>query len=239
MNKYKNRKDNIKKNRKKYITSIILLILLIITIFVFYEYIFKYYTILKDPQKIKKLILSYGKYSMLVFVMFQVIQVVFFFIPGEAVQIISGYIFGNFLGTLLSLAGIFIGSAIGYLLARYLARDKVQKIIEKRDLKIFRKVLNEGSNKKVIFLVYLIPGIPKDILVYLCGVSDVDFKDFLLYSTLGRFPWIVASSMFGSGIESKSYIFLGILSIIVVLAFAIGLLKGKTLIQRLNEQRKK
>ena len=176
---------------------------------------------------------------MLVFVMFQVIQVVFFFIPGEAVQIISGYIFGNFLGTLLSLAGIFIGSAIGYLLARYLARDKVQKIIEKRDLKIFRKVLNEGSNKKVIFLVYLIPGIPKDILVYLCGVSDVDFKDFLLYSTLGRFPWIVASSMFGSGIESKSYIFLGILSIIVVLAFAIGLLKGKTLIQRLNEQRKK
>lgn len=239
MNKYKNRKDNIKKNRKKYITSIILLILLIITIVVFYEYIFKYYTILKDPQKIKKLILSYGKYSMLVFVMFQVIQVVFFFIPGEAVQIISGYIFGNFLGTLLSLAGIFIGSAIGYLLARYLARDKVQKIIEKRDLRIFRKVLNEGSNKKVIFLVYLIPGIPKDILVYLCGVSDVDFKDFLLYSTLGRFPWIVASSMFGSGIESKSYIFLGILSIIVVLAFAIGLLKGKTLIQRLNEQRKK
>ncbi len=226
----------------KYKGYIILGILIIIGGFIGYEYFFKYADLFKNPEKIKEIILSYGSYSILIFILIQILQVVFFFIPGEVIQIAGGYIFGSFLGGIISVIGIFLGSAIGYLIARYLARDMVRKIIEKKNLKFFRKILTKGSNKMIILLVYLIPGIPKDILVYLCGLSDVDFWDFILYSSIGRFPWIIISAMFGDSIGNRNYIILGSLAIISIIFFLIGVLKGNKILQylhKLHEKRKK
>lgn len=226
----------------KYKGYILLGTLIIIGGFIGYEYFLKYADLFKNQENIKEVILSYGRHSVLVFILIQILQVVVFFIPGEVIQIAGGYIFGSLLGTIISSIGILIGSAIGYFIARYLARDAVRKIIEKRNLKHFRNILTKGSNKIVILIVYLIPGIPKDILVYLCGLSDVNFWDFLLYSSIGRFPGIVISALFGYSIGDRNYIILGTVAIISVIFFLIGILKGNKILQylhQLHDKRKK
>lgn len=224
---------------KKYGVHLFFAVFTIITIIVGYEYFSKYASAFKDPDNIKNVILSYGAYSFLIFIALQVIQVVFFFIPGEVVQIVGGYIYGPIKGSLLSVVGIALGSAIGYLIARYLMREQVQKMIEKRDLKLFKKILTRGSNKLVIFFVYLIPGIPKDILVYLCGVSDIDFLEFLIYSTLGRLPWIIVSALFGNGIGERNYVTLTIIAIVSLVFFIFGVLKGKDLLNKFHKIKNK
>ncbi|MGL4731430.1 MAG: TVP38/TMEM64 family protein [Clostridium sp.] len=222
---------------KKYGIHLFFCIFLIITIIVGYEYFVKYAAVLKNPQRIKEIILSYGVFSFLIYIALQILQVVFFFIPGEVVQIVGGYIYGPIVGSILSSIGIALGSAIGYFLARYLMREQVQKMIEKRDLKLFRKILTKGSNKLVIFFIYLIPGIPKDILVYLCGVSNINFLEFLIYSSLGRFPWIVTSALFGNGIEEKNYISLIIISAISIIFFVFGVVKGKDVLNKFHKMK--
>ncbi|MBS5825141.1 MAG: TVP38/TMEM64 family protein [Clostridium argentinense] len=219
----------------KYKGYILLGILIIIGGFIGYEYFFKYADLFKNPENIKEIILSYGKYSVLIFILIQILQVVVFFIPGEVIQIAGGYVFGSFLGTIISSVGILIGSAIGYFIARYLARDIVRKIIEKRNLKHFRKILTKSSNKIVILIVYLIPGIPKDILIYLCGLSDVNFLDFLLYSSIGRLPGIIISALFGDSIGERNYIVLGSLAIISIIFFLIGIFKGNKILEYLHQ----
>lgn len=238
MNKKSNKK-NFKDVLDKYIFHIIFGIFVLVTIVVLYEYFFKYADVIKNPQMIKDTILSYGVFSGVIYVLLQVVQVVFFFIPGEPIQVVGGYIFGTVFGTILSMIGIAIGSGIGYLIARYLMRDQVQKMIEKKDLKLFRKILTKGSDKIVIFFVYIIPGIPKDVLVYLCGVSDVAFMDFMLYSTLGRFPWILISAIFGNGIVDKNYTTLIVTTVVAITFFILGVLKGKDILKRFHERKNK
>lgn len=195
-----------------------------------YELFFRHSNTFQNPEEFKQWILSYGPFSIIMFVLIQVIQVVIFFIPGEVTQVAGGYIFGAFWGTILSSAGILMGSTIGYLFAKYFIKKYVLRMIEKRNLKRFKKVLDAGSNKVVILVIYLIPGIPKDVLVYVAGVSNVTLVDFILYSSIGRFPWILASAYFGEGIHMENYSAMIIIGVVAIALFIIGFWRGHSII---------
>ena len=217
---------------------IVLLAVLIFFIFIGYEYYFKYSYILKDPIILKEVILSYGNFSILVFVLMQVLQVVVFFIPGEFIQIAGGYIFGTFFGGVISIIGITLGSTLAYLISNKFGKPLVEKLMLNRKIKFFRKILNAGSKKMVVFVFYLIPGIPKDALAYICGVSNISFMDFLIYSTLGRIPGIFISSFFGQKLyagDSTSLITIGVIMVVVSI---IGIFKGDTIIKAIVKKKK-
>lgn len=214
----------------KYKSYIALGIISIFLVYCAYEYS-KYFYILRDPDRLKEVMLSYGKYSILAFVMLQVIQVIAFFIPGEIVQIAGGYIYGTLPGSLLSIVGITIGSIAGYGISNYYGKPLVNKIISKKNMKFFQRVLNVGSINYVVFLLYLIPGIPKDVLSYICGVSSINFKNFFIYSTLGRLPGIFISAYFGAKIDSNSTNILIIIAISMTILFVLGVFKGEKIIK--------
>ena len=217
---------------------IVLLAVLIFFIFIGYEYYFKYSYILKDPNILKEVILAYGNFSILVFILMQVLQVVVFFIPGEFIQIAGGYIFGTFIGGLISIVGITLGSILAYLISNRFGKPLVEKLMLNRKIKFFRKILNAGSKKMVVFVFYLIPGIPKDALAYICGVSNISFMDFLIYSTLGRIPGILISSFFGQKLyvgDSTSLITIGVIMAIVSI---IGIFKGDNIIKAIVKKKK-
>jgi uncharacterized membrane protein YdjX (TVP38/TMEM64 family) len=217
---------------------IVLAAVLLLFIYIGYEYFFKYADIIKDPNLLKEVILSYGNFSVLVFLLMHVIQVVIFFIPGEFIQIAGGYIFGTFLGSIFSLIGITLGSLIIYSICNSYGKPFVDKLILNKKVKFFKKILNAGSKKSVVFIFYLIPGMPKDALAYICGVSNISFKDFIIYSTLGRIPAIFISSFFGQKIYAWDIttlitigVFTGILSIV-------GIFKGNTIIKSMIKNKK-
>lgn len=218
---------------KKYKAYIIIGIIIIFLFVTAYEYYHKYMYILRSPKDLKNLIMSYGKYGIFAFLVLQILQVVAFFIPGEFVQIASGYMYGSFLGSVLSVLGIVLGSIIAYLISMIYGKPLVNKMVSNRQLKFFKRILNLGNMNLVVFLVYLIPGIPKDILSYICGISNISLKNFIIYSTLGRLPGIIISSYFGAKIYSENKIMLIIITIVVTMLFFIGIFKGEKIILKM------
>lgn len=212
---------------------LILILLGVFLLFVGYEYYAQYFEELKNPKHIKKIILSYGKYSVFVFIGMQILQVIAFFIPGEVMQIAGGYIYGAFLGGIITLVGITIGSSAVYLLSNYYGKPLIRKIISEKHLNFFDRLLKLGSINYVVFLLFLIPGIPKDVLGYICGISDIKFKDYVLYSTLGRIPGIFVSAYFGARMYKGNKGLLITIAIVMTIIFFIGVLKGEKIVKGL------
>ncbi|GAB6169123.1 TVP38/TMEM64 family protein [Clostridium carnis] len=199
-----------------------------------YDYKVQYAEFFRNPEKIKTLILSYGNYSFLAYIGLQILQIIVFFIPGELVQIAAGYIFGSLWGFVLSFIGIAIGSALSFMAARVLGKRFVEKMVFKDDKWIFRKIEEMKKNKKqfkeLVFIMYLIPGIPKDILGYICGVTTLSLKEFLIISMIGRTPALFISCFFGDKISKDNALMLIIIGILCCLIFLISILKGKKFI---------
>ena len=222
----------------EYKQYIVLSAILLFFTYVGYEYYFKYSYVVKNPNILKEVILSYGNFSILIFILMQILQVVIFFIPGEFIQIAGGYIFGAFLGGIISLMGITLGGIIVYLIANSYGKPFVEKLILNKKVKFFKKILKVGSKKIVVFMFFLIPGIPKDALIYICGVSDISFKDFFIYSTLGRIPGIFISSYFGQKIDSWDVTSLITIGVTMSIISILGIFKGNTIIKNIIKKKK-
>ncbi|CDG00560.1 TVP38/TMEM64 family protein [Clostridium chauvoei] len=231
-------KDFLHKNKYKIVGIIFLLGLLIC----FFEYYQKYAVFFRNPESIKNMILGYGKYSFIAYIVLQFLQIVVFFIPGELVQIAGGYIFGSFEGFLLSFIGILIGSVFSFLVARILGKPFVEKIVFKDDKWIFKKIEEIKKDKKkfkeLVFIMYLIPGIPKDILGYICGITTLSLREFTIISMIGRTPALFISCFFGDKMSLDNLWILISIGIVVGLIFIISLIKGKKFISDYGNKNK-
>jgi uncharacterized membrane protein YdjX (TVP38/TMEM64 family) len=175
-------------------------------------------------RRIRTWIEGWGAVAPLVFMGVQAIQVIVFAIPGEVVQIAGGYLFGGWLGILLSLSGILFGSTVAFFLSRWLGRPFVAAVVPRAQLERVEKLLESRSSQIVFFLLFLIPGVPKDILCYLAGLTPMSLLFFLGISTLGRLPGIVGSSIIGGAARSSRWVALAMLSVAAILLFAAGLI---------------
>jgi uncharacterized membrane protein YdjX (TVP38/TMEM64 family) len=174
--------------------------------------------------KIRAWVQSWGAAAPLVFIGVQTVQVILFAIPGEVVQIAGGYLFGGGLGILLSMAGILLGSTAAFFLSRLLGRPFVAAVIPAAQLERVEKLLESRSSRIVFFLLFLIPGVPKDILCYIAGLTPMPFPFFLGVSTVGRLPGIVGSSLIGGAARSSQWVALVVLSAAAIVVFVAGLL---------------
>lgn len=223
------------KNKWKSIIYILLFIFFVMALIVFSKS--KYYALFKDPESIKTYIIGFGRLSGLAYFIIHLLQVVVFFLPGEVIEIAGGYIFGIYFGSVLSIFGILAGSFIAYTLGNFFGARLILKIIPKSSIEYF---LNNFGNKSVnlaIFIVYLIPGMPKDALAYICGISGIERRDFITYSTLGRIPCIVISSYFGERLGSGDYKMVITITVIMTVIFLVGMIKGDNIIRKITKKR--
>ena len=91
--------------------------------------------VLSHQEQLKAWVESYGRYAALVFVAAQVAQVVFFFIPGEVIQIAGGYIFGTWRGLGLSYVGITLGAVMAFAVARLLEQAAIDWLVDRRTVR--------------------------------------------------------------------------------------------------------
>ena len=186
-------------------------------------------------------ITAWGAWAPVAFIIIQAVQVVIFVIPGEVAQIAGGYLFGAWQGTLLSLAGIFIGSTVAFFLARILGKPFVAAVIPKEQRERVEKLLLSRGSKIVFFLLFLIPGIPKDVLCYVAGISPLAFPFFAGASMLGRLPGVVGSSIIGRAAASSRWLLLGIVSGAALVLFVAGMIlrpRIQAWLERLAERRR-
>jgi uncharacterized membrane protein YdjX (TVP38/TMEM64 family) len=167
---------------------------------------------------------GWGPGAPFVFMGVQALQVIVFALPGEIVQIAGGYLFGGWMGILLSVTGILVGSTAAFFVSRLLGRPFVAAVISPEKLEKMERMLASRSAQVIFFLLFLIPGIPKDILCYVAGVSPLSYPFFILVSTLGRLPGIIGSSVIGRAAAMRRWGLLAIVSTAALLLFGLGVL---------------
>jgi len=146
-----------------------------------------------DRRKLRALVLGYGKLAPVVFIVFQVVQVVFSFIPGEATGLLGGFLFGTVWGFVYSSIGLTTGSLIAFGLSRRLGLPFVHRWVRSEFYQRFA-FLQQPRGIAAVFVLFLIPGFPKDYLSYILGVSPLSLWAFFVAMALGRMPgtWILS-----------------------------------------------
>lgn len=149
------------------------------------------------------------------------LQIFLAFLPGEPLELASGYIFGSFQGTLVCLAGSMIGTIIVYYLARMFQHSIIDKMFNQDKVAEVKQLFSSKKSKFWLFIIFLIPGTPKDVITYLVSLSDIDLKQWLLLTTVGRIPSIVTSTYL-TGSLKEGNIMLALLILVVTIILVIG-----------------
>lgn len=216
--------------------NILFFILITGVIFYFlYDLYGRYFKIYYNPEMIKQWTLSYGKLSFMIFILLQIAQVVVFFIPGEVVQTAGGYIFGTFNGIVLSVTGIILGSILTFAASRTLGNNLLKKILPANDFVRIKKLIDKPKNTLLIFILYLIPGFPKDILGYVAGITQISLGSFLFFSSIARVPGIIMSSYIGSNLYNENYSIVMIVLLFAIVLLIIGTTNNDKIISNLEK----
>lgn len=182
----------------------------------------RFFQFLSDKEKTSVYIEGFGPAAPLIFMLIQVLQVMFAPVPGEATGFIGGYLFGVLRGFLYSSLALSLGSLINFGVGRFLGRRYVRKLIPPRHLKRFDKMIKrEGA--LVVFILFILPGFPKDYLCLFLGLSALPTKIFFFMATIGRMPGTFILSLQGAMFFEQNYLLLALAtggcSVIVLLGY--------------------
>jgi uncharacterized membrane protein YdjX (TVP38/TMEM64 family) len=148
----------------------------------------------RDKHFLKATLREWGVLAPVVFIVLQALQVVLSPIPGEATGILGGYLFGQWLGLLYSTIGLTLGSIGAFAIGRWLGVHYVKNLVSTETWNRLGFIV-EAEGAVLCFIIYLIPGLPKDIVCYLFGISPMPLWVFTLVSGLGRIPgtWVLSA----------------------------------------------
>lgn len=228
----KHRKDKIHK-RIKVISTILkfALLLLIIIGLPLYIYFFEPQLIdsMSSMENVNALFEHYHAESILVYIGAQILQIIICVIPGQWLQFAAGYMYGFWLGFLYSIIGAAIGSVVTYYLAKLLGRDAMHLIFGEARINEFIHKLNSKKAIVIVFLIFLIPGVPKDLCNYAAGISEMKLKPFLIVSLVGRSPGMMGSLLVGRQIEAGNYTGAIVVAAVAVVLCVVGIIMRKRL----------
>lgn len=184
-------------------------------------------------------IMQYKGYAAAVLAGIQILQVIICIIPGQPIQLAASYLFGVLKGYLISIGGAFIGAFIAFYIARALGKDSLEAIFGEEKVNDYHRKLNSGKGLTAVLLIYLIPGVPKDLVAYVAGISDMRLRPFLIVSTIGRSPGMLGSLLTGYFISSRNYAAIGVLAVLTAVILIICFVKRKQLVAMLDDLEKK
>ena len=188
---------------------------------------FCHHELLEDMSNIRNvehLLLQYKKEGALIYIAAQIVQIIICIIPGQALQIAAGYLYGFWIGLVLSIIGATLGSIAVFYLARLLGHDAMQILFGERKINEMLGNLNSKKGMILVFIIFLIPGIPKDLCTYAAGLSELRLKPFLIVSIIARSPGMMCSLAIGRQVMNGNYTSAIVIAVIVAILFLFGLL---------------
>lgn len=178
-------------------------------------------------------------WGIVIFLVLQVLQVIIALIPGGVIQILGGVLFGGLWGTLLCIAGILLGTLIIYLLVKNFGKPLVEAVFDDKVVKRFSFLQDSKKLELVIFILFLLPGLPKDLLTYVAPLTKIKMTTFVVLSTLARVPAIIMSTVFGSSLSDGNIFNAIVIFIIVAVMGVIGILYKDKLLDVLRNLKRK
>ena len=187
--------------------------------------------VVKDPEAFRQRIDGHWFTGRLTFVLLTAAEVVLAPVPGIPFEIAGGYCFGILEGTILVSLGILIGSVAAFLLSRLFGLRIVKLFYSEEKLQKAAFLKESKRANTVALTAFILPGLPKDMMAYVLGVTEMRFWMFVLISTLGRLPGILMSvvcgAVFGKSDLRVSLIFAAVTVGVVALFFLVYFLVRK------------
>lgn len=198
MGKDKNYEKILTKKRKIIRSVAVILIISAIVVFGYYTLVWTgAWEYINSVEKIRQLILSLGFWGRFAFVMLQFLQVTFLPVPSTITTLAGVLIFGPLQTSLLSLAGIMLGSVVAFGLGRMFGRKLVAFMVGEETCKKWTKFL---TNAKYSFAVMMVlPIFPDDILCLVAGLTDMSWTFFVVTNLIARPVGIFMTCYLGSG----------------------------------------
>lgn len=190
-----------KKDRWKK-AGLALMVLLFVAVTIGAVPVMMYMTKPEFQQELRRWVEDAGIWGMLALLLIQLLQVVVAIIPGEPIEVAAGAMYGTFGGLAICLFGTLVASSGIFAVVRKLGRTRLEKTRLYKKLEGHTLLNSPGKLQSLVFLFYLIPGTPKDMLVYVCALTHISMRDFLTLSTLARVPSVVTSTMAGASFMS-------------------------------------
>lgn len=161
-----------------------------------------------------------GPLGFLILLALQFLQIVVAFIPGEATQMAAGMLYGPWIGGLVILLGSILSSAFVFAVVHRLGAPFVKDMVSDKWLEKFERFEKSGKLELTVFVLFLIPAMPKDIFTYLVPLTDMRMRTFLVLSNVGRIPGILISTYAASGLVDgnvwQSIIIFAVLAVVAV-----------------------
>lgn len=209
--------------QKKYLSAAALAVFLLFCLLVGWFIGRPMIRFVSEPERFRAWVNASGIWGRLVFLGMVILQVVVALIPGEALEIGAGYAFGAVEGTLLSMAGIALGSALVFRLVRRFGTALAEVFFPIEKIHSLRWLKDSRRLKLLTFLVFFIPGTPKDLLTYFMGLTPIRFWDYFWIATLARIPSIVTSTVGGNALGGENYRFAILVFVITGILSALGI----------------
>jgi len=182
----------------------------------------RWLALITDREWIRATVESYGWAAPLVFIGVQVAQVVAAPIPGEATGFIGGYVFGTLRGFLYSSVSLGIGSLINFGIGRFFGERLVRRLIPEEKFKRIDRLVNR-QGVIAVFLMFIIPGFPKDYLSLALGLTTLPIKVFAVMAFIGRMPGTLVLSLQGASLYDQNYFLVAVVAaaclLLVLLAY--------------------
>lgn len=207
-------------------------ILLGLTVILYAVFGRKLLVVIEDPQAFKAWIDSFGAWGEAAFVGIRTAQTVFKFVPAEPLEVGSGYAFGIWGGLVWCMLGTELGSAVILLLSKKYGMRFVSCFIEPEKLKEFSFLQDNRKLRPLLFLIYFIPGAPKDLLTYFVAFTDIHLWEYLIITSVARIPSIITSTMCGAYFGEKNYLAAALVYAATLFISGIGVLLYRRIAQK-------
>lgn len=173
-------------------------------------------------QRVVEDVRNAGVGGVFILLAFQFLQIVVAFIPGEIVQIAAGMMYGPWIGALVVIVGAVISSAFIFALVHKLGAPFVRAMIPEKWMGKLERFENSEKLDVMVFVLFLIPGLPKDVFTYLVPLTNMSMRNFVVLANVGRIPGVLISTLGADrlieGDYGQSAILFGIAAVIGILA---------------------
>lgn len=175
---------------------------------------------IENPESLALWIENAGIWGPIIFMFLNTIQVLLAIIPGGPFEVAAGALFGPWAGTLMCDVSMTLGGMITFFFVRKYGMKFIELFVDKKEIESVKFLHSNETYTRLLFLFFLFPGTPKDLMCYVVGLTDIKWTTWLFINFVGRFPAILLSTLSGSALGEQKYgIFIVAFTIIIVLYF--------------------
>lgn len=178
-----------------------------------------------------------GFLGMFALLFVQILQVVIAIIPGEAVEILAGLLYGTLLGFVICEIGMLIGTIMIYYFVKKVGHNKIEKFEKEEKFAKYKILNNTKSLEMMVFIMFFIPGTPKDLLTYFIPFTKIEPKKFFTIVSIARAPSIISSTYAGSSMGEGDWIQMGLMFLVIIVTGLLGIKYNNQIVEHFSKKK--